>query len=204
MKLYFARHGESEANVQRIFWNQPEGYGLTDKGRAQAKALADALAGIQFAALYCSPVLRAVQTAQIVGRRLGLAPVVADGLREWNTGILEGQGYSKETEGLHWWATEQWMVYDNHDARIQGGESCNDIKARFMPLIDRLEARYRNTEANVLLISHGGTLRAMLPLLVSNLDNASVLHHPFSYATPIVVELRDGEWVCLRWGEDVL
>jgi len=70
VKLYFARHGESEANVQRIFWNQPEGYGLTDKGRAQAKALADALAGIQFAALYCSPVLRAVQTAQIVGRRL--------------------------------------------------------------------------------------------------------------------------------------
>ena len=30
MKLYFARHGESEANVQQVFWNQPEKYGLTD------------------------------------------------------------------------------------------------------------------------------------------------------------------------------
>ena len=59
-------------------------------------------------------------------------------------------------------------------------------------------------ESNILLISHGGTLRAMLPLLVSNLDNTSILRYPFAYATPIVVERRDGEWVCLRWGQDVL
>ena len=129
MRLYFSRHGESEANVQRIFWNQPEGYGLTDKGRTQAETLADNLAGIQFAALYCSPVLRAVQTAQIVGQRLDLAPEAADGLREWHTGILEGQGYSKETQSLHWWATRQCMVYDNHDARIEGGESFHGIGA---------------------------------------------------------------------------
>jgi broad specificity phosphatase PhoE len=88
------------------------------------------------------------------------------------------------------------MVYDNHDARIEGGESYNDIKARFMPLIGGLEATYRHTDANLLLISHGGTLRAMLPLLVSKLDNAGVLHRPFSYATPIVVaggDRCDGE-----------
>lgn len=204
MKLYFVRHGESKANVQQVFWNQPQGYGLTDKGRAQAEALAGTLAGVQFSALYCSPVLRAVQTAEIVGQRLGLAPEIADGLREWDTGILEGQGYSKETEGLHWWATSQWMVHGNHDARIEGGESCNDIKARFMPFIAGLEAMYRHTDKNLLLVSHGGTLRCMLPLLVSNLDNATVLHRPFTYATPIVVELRDGEWVCLRWGKDAL
>ena len=100
MKLYFARHGESEANVQQVFWNQPGGYGLTDKGREQAATLADNLAGIVFSALYCSPVLRAVQTAQIVGRRLGLAPEVADGLREWYTGILEEATHVRQSAGL--------------------------------------------------------------------------------------------------------
>ena len=45
MKLYLARHGESEANVQRIFWDKPHGYGLTDKGREQARTLAESLAG---------------------------------------------------------------------------------------------------------------------------------------------------------------
>ena len=212
MRLFFARHGESEANVQQVFWNQPHGYGLTERGRAQAEELARTLAGTTFAALYCSPVLRAVQTAEIVGRRMGLRPEVADGLREWHTGILEGRRADKETEALYWWVTEQWMVHGNYDARIEGadgdraGESYNDIKARFTSLIARLEALYRRTDANLLLISHGGTLRAMLPLLTSNLDNASIAHMPFTYATPIVVSegQRDGEWVCSRWGEDVL
>ena len=73
-----------------------------------------------------------------------------------------------------------------------------------MPFVAGLEAMYRRTDANLLLISHGGTLRCMLPLSVSNLDNASVLYRPFGYATLIVVELRDGEWVCLRWGKEVV
>jgi broad specificity phosphatase PhoE len=96
------------------------------------------------------------------------------------------------------------MLHDNHDARIDGGESFHDIRARFVPFVAGLKGMYRHTDANLLLISHGGTLRCMLPLLVSNIDNASVLHRPFGYATPIVVELRDDEWVCLRWGEEVL
>jgi probable phosphoglycerate mutase len=204
MKLYFARHGESEANVQQVFWNQPEKYGLTDKGREQARALGDNLAGVAFVALYCSPVLRAVQTARIVGRLMGLTPEVADGLREWHTGILEGQKCTKETEALHWWVTAQWMKHDNHDARIEGGESFHDIRARFMPFVAGLEEKYRHTDANLLLISHGGTLRGMLPLLASNLDNVAVLHRPFTYATPIVVELRDDKWVCLRWGQEIV
>ena len=210
MKLYFSRHGESEANVQQVFWNQREGYGLTDKGREQAEALAGSLAGVQFAALYCSPVLRAVQTAQIVGRRLNLTPQVAEGLWEYDVGILEGKPYSKEREDLYWQVVIQWMEHDNHDARIKGadknhpGESYNDIKARFMPLIRRLEDTYRDTEANVLLISHGGTLRAMLPVLLSNVDKAFSMAHPLGYTSPIVAELRDGEWVCLRWRDVVL
>jgi hypothetical protein len=57
---------------------------------------------------------------------------------------------------------------------------------------------------SLLLISHGGTLDTMLPLLLSNVDLAYLIEHPLGYTNPIVVELHDGEWVCLRWGEDVL
>jgi broad specificity phosphatase PhoE len=203
MQLYFARHGESEANVQRLFWNRPEKYGLTEKGRAQAHGLADNLEGTEFAALYCSPVLRAAQTAGIVGERLGLSPEVADGLREWDVGILDGQQCSPETDGLHRWVTEQWLMHGNHDARLEGGESYNDIVARFMPLIEGIEATYGGTNANVLLISHGGALINMLPLLLSNVDADFSLTWLTPYATPIVAELQDGEWVCLRWGKAV-
>jgi broad specificity phosphatase PhoE len=145
-----------------------------------------------------------VQTAEIVGRRFGLTPQVVGGLREYNVGILEGKTYSKEREDLYWRVVLQWMEQDNHAAWIEGGESYNDIAARFMPLIADLEADYRDTDANVLLISHGGTLRAMLPLLLSNVDKAFVMARPFGYANPVVAELREGKWVCLSWGKETL
>jgi broad specificity phosphatase PhoE len=88
----------------------------------------------------------------------------------------------------------------NWDARIESGESCRDIEARFMPFIHRLEDEHRGTDANVLLISHGGTLRAMLPLLLSNVDHAFALDRGFEYTTCIVAELIGSQWVCLRWG----
>jgi broad specificity phosphatase PhoE len=205
VQLYFARHGESEANVQRIFWDQPHGYGLTEKGRGQARALAESLADVEIAALYCSPILRAAQTAQIVGRRLGLMPEIEDALRERDVGILEGQKIGPENLSLCWQVTQQWMVHGNHDARIEGGESHTDIAARFMSFIRRLEELYRDTDANVLLISHGITLATMLPGLLSNVDWAFVTSRPpFDGSFYVIAELRDGEWVCLRWGEDVL
>jgi probable phosphoglycerate mutase len=204
MKLVFSRHGESEANVQQVYWNLPGRFPLTPKGRQQAEALAEALAGFEFAGIYCSPVLRALETAQIVGRRFGLTPQIADGLREYHVGILEGRTYSQETHDLYEQARRQWVRHGNLNARIEGGESYNDIAARFVPMIAELEAHYQDTQAALLLISHGGTLGAMLPLLLCNVDLAYPIEHPMGYAHPIVAELRDGEWVCLRWVEETL
>jgi probable phosphoglycerate mutase len=189
-------------------------HGLTDVGRRQAEQLADRLEDIPFAALYCSPILRALQTAQIVAERLHLTYEIAEGLREYDVGILEGKSYDEDTQGLFLEITAQWMERRNWAARIEGGESYDDIAARFMPFIETLEAAYRDTDSNVLLVSHGGTLRSMLPLLLSNVDYASLwltnVDDPsvpalrFDYATSIVAELRGEEWLCLRWGDERL
>jgi probable phosphoglycerate mutase len=207
VRLTFARHGESEANVQKVYWNAPQGYGLTAEGREQAAELAELLAGERYAGLYCSPVLRAVQTAQIVGRRLGLAPEIADGLREYHVGILEGRRYSQETHALYMdvirrWGRGEW------DARIEGGESYNDMRARFLPMLRELEdacgADDGTSAPHVLLIAHGGILRSMLPLFVSNLKTEEAFTWSFGYTVPIVVERRGDEWACLSWGEKTL
>jgi probable phosphoglycerate mutase len=201
MRLYFVRHCESEANVQEIFWNEPVGYGLTERGRAQAQDLADGFAGVEFAALYCSPVLRAVQTAQIVGPQLGLAPVIADELRECGSGILKGRKIDAETRSMVVQVREQWIVHGNPDARIEGAESYAEIAARFTALIDRLQGLYRDTAANLLLISHGGMLGIMLPMLLSNVEYDVAVGRPFDYMMSVVAELRDEAWVCLRWAD---
>jgi probable phosphoglycerate mutase len=187
-----------------VFSNGPDVHGLTQKGRAQADELADRLQGISLAALYCSPVLRAVQTAEIVGARLGIPHLVEDGLREYDVGILEGRTYDEAGERLYWEVVQQWMVAGNWEARIEGGESYQDIRARFMPLIRRLEGEGTEAGRNVLLISHGGTLRAMLPLLLSNVDHTFAMEQPLGYTTVVVAERRGREWVCLRWGEHAI
>ena len=61
-KLVFSRHGESEANVRHVYWNQPGRFPLTAKDRQQAEDLAETLADCRFSALHCSPVLRSPST----------------------------------------------------------------------------------------------------------------------------------------------
>ena len=61
--------GESEANLLHEFSNRGLRHGLTDLGREQAGLLAEALAGVSAVRLFSSPLLRAVQTAELVGAR---------------------------------------------------------------------------------------------------------------------------------------
>ena len=142
--------------------------------------------------------LRAHQTAQIVSRRLGIPYEIADGLREYDVGILEGQPYTEATHAIYWAATVEWLEKEHDDARIEGGESLNDIRDRFMPFIRGLERAYASTDANVLRVGHGGTYRSMLPLLFSNVARRSPL------AQHIDSERRGSEWVCLQWGAETL
>ena len=66
MRLIFARHGQSEANVLRIMSNRDLPHGLTTLGWEQAAALAQRMVEESPTALYCSPILRARQTASVV------------------------------------------------------------------------------------------------------------------------------------------
>ena len=76
MKLYFVRHGESVANVLRVFSNHNLDHPLTTLGVEQAHALAVKLAGKPIQRIYTSPVKRAVQTATWVG-----------GIRAWSVTV---------------------------------------------------------------------------------------------------------------------
>ena len=70
MKLYFVRHGESTANLLREFSNSGFKHPLTEAGVEQARLVAHSLSGLQVERIYSSPVMRAVQTAQILGESL--------------------------------------------------------------------------------------------------------------------------------------
>ena len=68
----FVRHGESQANLLHEFSNRGWKHGLTDVGIQQAHLLLDQLKPYPLAAIYTSPLLRACQTAEVVGQALGM------------------------------------------------------------------------------------------------------------------------------------
>ena len=89
------RHGETEWNKEKRYQGHLDS-SLTERGLAQARAVADALAEPSplwsdcFAALYSSDLGRAVQTAECIGKRLNLAVNTDARLREINLGIIQG------------------------------------------------------------------------------------------------------------------
>ena len=199
MKLYFIRHGESEANVLREFSNRGLKHPLTEKGQAQATALAERLKDVVIAGLFSSPLLRARQTAEIVSGALQIPYEVTDALREYDCGVLEGtstaEGWAIYDQVLQDWVDHNWQ------SRIEGGESFLDMKARFVPFIESLLQAHQDTSDVIALVGHGGLYRCMLPLLLANIDFQFTLTHPIENTGIIIAETGPDGLVCTTWND---
>jgi broad specificity phosphatase PhoE len=201
MKLYFARHGESEANLLRVFSNRGLKHGLTEKGRAQARILARTLEPASITGLFSSPLLRAVQTAEIVAEVLGLNYEITDALREYDCGVWEGR-----YDDAGWEEYERvlaaWIERGDWKARLEGGESFDDMRVRFVPFVERLVERYGDSPTGFGLIGHGGLYRCMLPLVLENVDHDFALKHSIGHTGLVGAEQQGGRLICTSWDGD--
>ena len=203
MRIYFTRHGESQANVLREVSNRGLRHGLTRKGRAQAFALAHRLRDLPLARVYSSPLLRAIETSVIVANQLNLDYEVVDALREYDSGITEGRSDQAAWE-MKRELTEAWVVHKRWEQRIEDGESFYDIRDRFVPFVDGLVSQYGGTDAGIVCLSHGGVYVMMLPLVMRNIDRELLLKRGVGYTAYIVLELRPEGLVCVEWDGQVL
>jgi probable phosphoglycerate mutase len=151
--ILLARHGETDDNVppQRIQgWRDVP---LNDRGREQARALAAAAAAERPAALWCSHLSRARETAAIVGAELGIEPRVDERLAESNRGLWEG----RLIEEIQRDEPELWASWRRGGARFRfpGGESLAEHGERTGAALDEAAAG----PLPVLVICHGGTIR---------------------------------------------
>jgi broad specificity phosphatase PhoE len=198
MRLYFVRHGQSEANVRMIISNRDLPHGLTELGHQQAAALARSFADVPLAAIYSSPIVRAVETAQIVAAISGLPFELADALREPDCGIMEGRG-DEEAWLEHNRVVRDWAMERKFDSHIDGGESYHDLCARFVPFVEQVIDAHGGSDHNVLLVTHGSLLYLMLPRVLANIDFATVREYPMPNTAVIVAEWRANNLVCLEW-----
>jgi broad specificity phosphatase PhoE len=198
MKIYFARHAESQANLLHVISNRDLPHGLTENGREQARKLAGWLQSQRIERIYTSPLMRAVETSSIIAQLLGLEFEKVDGLREYDCGIAES--HSDEKAWRLWQAEhDAWVFNNDYDHKIEGGESFWSVRLRFVSFIQNLIEAYGGTPSRILCISHGGIYSVMFPQVMKNVTPALMMKYGFDYTSCIVAEHRSDGWVCVEW-----
>jgi broad specificity phosphatase PhoE len=199
VRLYFVRHGESEANTRRVISNRESPFALTQLGKQQAAMLADRLKDIPITAIFSSPILRAKETAEILSESFYLPYEITEALREYDCGILEEKS-DEVSWKLHREIAEDWVLNHNHLRKPEGGESYLEIKKRFMPFIESFTQNGLHAEDKILLVSHGGLLELMLPEVLTNIEHAFIKSHGIGHTQCIIAEQKSAKLVCLQWG----
>lgn len=148
--IFLVRHGRqcsTRCNVD---------VSLDDTGRRQAALAAERLSRYGLEKLYTSGLKRAVETADIIGDRIGLTPVVIEEFREIDFGVLTGR---VDTEVRSEYAEfQRERAQQTSDLRYPGGENGSDVVARVMPRIEQL---CQAPERRVAVVTHGGVIRAL-------------------------------------------
>jgi len=180
-QLLLIRHGQSTWNaIGRIQgWADPP---LDDTGRDQARKLARRLTaeGYAIAAIYSSPLLRAQQTAEMIGQALALPVQTDERLKENDVGQITGlTGPEIERQFPEWIAA--FHRIGNEWVPPPGGEDRDHFVRRAVSVMTDIIARHSDQTA--IVVSHGGTLGVYLAHLLEmpihrrlpfQFDNASL------------------------------
>lgn len=156
-KLYFIRHGESEANKNRLFagkWDVP----LTKLGLKQARQASVDAKDLRIDCIVSSPLLRARQTAEIIADGIGYpkAKIIYSNLfSERDYGDLQGQP----------WASVENIEFDEV-SNIETTAQLINRASRAVRFLQQLKAN------NILLVGHGTSGRAIRSQILGQVDNA--------------------------------
>ena len=151
--LLLIRHGANDWLGARRLPGWTPGVHLNEEGRAQAAALARRLAGVPLAALYSSPLERALETAQPLADAHGLAVEVRHGLGDMHAGDWIGRTFD-ELEKEELWPAIQFYP---SSVRLPGGESFQGCQARIVADLDTI--RRAHAGQTVAVVSHADPIK---------------------------------------------
>lgn len=187
MKLFLVRHGQTEANLNRIYSGQRDVM-LTDNGRAQAVAIRPVLANMKFDRVYSSDLTRAIETQRLA--LPGVEGVRTPLLREIDAGRAGGCPFG-QVPG----APEGWNSRKDPDPYVKvGGESFAQLTERLRCFLKQLE---EDPCDRVAVFAHNGIIGSMMRIVLGDqldrrafvADNCSI--HVFEF---------DGTgWKILAW-----
>ena len=149
-RIILVRHGQTEWNRVERFRGRAD-VPLNETGLAQAEATGKRVASEwQPVAVYTSPLSRSVKTAESIAKHYDLKVQIHPGLADIDYG--EWQGLSPEEAGQRWPEEIDAWYNHPHQARIPGGETLSDLRARLMQTVNELAARHAGE--TIVLVGH--------------------------------------------------
>lgn len=189
--LLFARPGEVEPVVNGV--SSVEGGELTDRGREQVHHLVEHVRPRRVAAVYSSPMKRAVESAELAAAQLGLLPVVVDRLGEFSLGELtQASSQRGRADQEH----DAWML-ENLDLSRLEAEDIDRVAKRFTEAIGDIADAHRG-EA-VLVFTHSGPMSLVIPRLAVNVGNELAGQRFLLNCAVAEVQIDADGWRIVSW-----
>lgn len=196
-KIYLIRHGETEDADSGRYKGHLD-VPLSENGIKQIKKLARNISGeagkrgsaeldhTGLSAIYCSDLIRAVKSADIIAEQFDLKPMIFAGLKERNFGEWEGMKFNEIEE--KW--PDAFKAWASNPLKFSpvGGESTLEVKDRIMPSFNEITNQHKGQ--NIAIVSHGGVIRIILcELLGIPLENIFRIEQDFAALN--IIELWD-------------
>jgi probable phosphomutase (TIGR03848 family) len=155
-QLLLIRHAANDSLKQNTLAGWTPGVALNEEGLAQAQALVARLEGVPIAAIYTSPLERALQTAEPLARARGLAIQVHDGLGELHTGDWSGGNIEELAK------TDTWRLFQIYPSltRLPNGETGQEMQARAIAGLEAICAAH--PDDTVVIVSHSDVIKAII------------------------------------------
>lgn len=195
LRLLLARHGQTDWNRDGLFQGHAD-IPINETGRTQAHALAERLAEETIDAIHASDLLRAAESARIIGERIGIEPRLSEAWREIDVGSLTGMNFREAPVHMR----EVLSAAARSDDPIAPGvETFAQIATRMRGAYEELGREHEG--GTVLVVGHGGTLKVLIAHLIGlppqHIDrlslrgNASLTEISFAHGRPQLIMLND-------------
>lgn len=188
-KLICVRHGQSIWNLKNLFtgWVDVD---LTDQGKEEAKKAGKLLKGYKFDKLFTSVLTRAIHTADIIQREMGVTlPTIRDqALNERHYGDLQGE--NKKEIGEKYGADQLHIWRRSYDTPPPNGESLKMTRDRVVPYFEKEIKPHLENGKNILIVAHGNSLRGLV-MYMENISKEDIPSLNIPTGVPYEYELDE-------------
>jgi len=154
--VYLMCHGDSRQDDVRRYIGQTD-LPLNQTGIEQAKYWQRRLSSVSLYRIYCSDLVRSLETARIIAQKRGMSTCSLPELREIHLGSWEGLSVTEVRQRFPGEYEKRGENFPNY--RPPDGESFSDLRRRIVPVFERIVSEM---EGNVLILGHAGVNRTIL------------------------------------------